>query len=101
MTDYQTSLKLALKAECAYYQLDTPIMSDSAYDALIRELKAYEDQHPDEKSAISPTTRVGGQPSSSFEKVTFAVKMLSLKNAFNRVPLISNDHSKESELLES
>ena len=40
---YEEKLKLALKAEKAYYEDDKPIMTDSAYDALIRELKAYED----------------------------------------------------------
>lgn len=80
--NYQESLRLALKAERWYYQEDDPIMSDSAYDALIRQLKEYEDAHPDEKYPNSPTTRVGGSPSSSFDKVAFPVKMLSLKNAF-------------------
>lgn len=79
---YNDKLTLALKAEKAYYENDEPIMSDSAYDALIRELKEYEEAHPDEKAPTSPTTRVGGQAVSTFEKVTFPVKMLSLKNAF-------------------
>ena len=79
---YSDKLTLALKAEKAYYENDEPIMSDSAYDALIRELKEYEEAHPDEKAPTSPTTRVGGRAVSTFEKVTFPVKMLSLKNAF-------------------
>ena len=40
---YEEKLKLALKAEKAYYEDDKPIMTDSAYDSLTRELKAYED----------------------------------------------------------
>lgn len=80
---YNENLILALKAEKAYYEDDKPIMSDSAYDALIRELKEYEEAHPDEKAANSPTTRVGGRAVSTFEKVDFPVRMLSLKNAFS------------------
>ena len=80
---YSENLILALKAEKAYYEDDKPIMSDSAYDALIRELKEYEEAHPDEKAANSPTTRVGGRAVSTFEKVDFPVRMLSLKNAFS------------------
>lgn len=79
---YLEKLRIALKAEKAYYEKDAPIMSDSAYDALIRDLKAYEDAHPEEKAKNSPTTRVGGQAVNTFEKVQYPVKMLSLKNAF-------------------
>lgn len=79
---YSDKLALALKAEKAYYENDSPIMTDSAYDALIRELKEYETTHPDEKAPNSPTTRVGGKAVSTFEKVPFPVKMLSLRNAF-------------------
>lgn len=82
LQNYSESLRLALKASKAYYEDDKPIISDSAYDALVRELKEYEDQHPNEKSPISPTTTVGGKATSSFAKVQFPVKMLSLKNAF-------------------
>ena len=80
--NYLESLLLALQAEKRYYEDDNPIMSDSAYDALIRQLKEYEEAHPEEKYPNSPTTRVGGNPTSSFDKIRFPVKMLSLKNAF-------------------
>lgn len=79
---YSDSLKLALKASKAYYEDDKPIISDSAYDALVRDLKEYEDAHPEERSPISPTITVGGKATSTFAKVQFPVKMLSLKNAF-------------------
>ena len=87
--NYQDSLRLALTAEKRYYEDDNPIMSDSAYDALIRQLKEYEEAHPEEKCSISPTTRVGGAPTSSFEKVNFPVKMLSLKNSFTDTEVFS------------
>ena len=86
---YEEKLKLALKAEKAYYEDDKPIMTDSAYDALIRELKAYEEAHPEEKADNSPTTRVGGKATSSFSKVEFPVRMLSLKNAFTDAEVLA------------
>jgi len=80
---YRALLEKALEAEKAYYANDDPIMSDSAYDAIIRQLAYIEGVHPEWKSPSSPTHRVGGMPTNTFEKVTFPVKMLSLKNAFN------------------
>ena len=80
---YRSLLDKALEAEAAYYQNDNPIMSDSAYDALLRKLAYIEKLHPQWKSPSSPTHRVGGSPTNTFEKVQFPVKMLSLKNAFN------------------
>ena len=88
-SSYQDKLRLALRAEKAYYECDKPIMSDSAYDALIRELKDYEEQHPEENAANSPTTRVGGKAVSTFDKIQFPVKMLSLKNAFTDAEVLS------------
>ena len=79
---YRSLLEKALEAEKAYYQNDAPIMSDSSYDALLRKLAYIEKLHPQWKSPSSPTHRVGGSPTNTFEKVQFPVKMLSLKNAF-------------------
>lgn len=80
---YRSLLEKALEAEKAYYQNDAPIMSDSSYDALLRKLAYIEKLHPQWKSPASPTHRVGGAPTNTFEKVQFPTKMLSLKNAFN------------------
>ena len=80
---YLKLLNQALAAEKAYYEKDAPIMSDSTYDALLRKLSYIETLHPDWKSPSSPTHRVGGKATNTFEKVTFPCRMLSLKNAFN------------------
>lgn len=80
---YRHLLEKALEAEQAYYQKDSPIMSDSSYDAIVRQLAYIEKLHPDWKAPSSPTHRVGGCPANTFEKVVFPTKMLSLKNAFN------------------
>lgn len=43
-----------------YHTLDKPVISDDQYDALFRELKALEEEHPQWRSPHSPTLRVGG-----------------------------------------
>ena len=43
-----------------YYVLDKPTISDAAYDKLMRELKALEDEFPELRLADSPTQRVSG-----------------------------------------
>src|SRR3954447_26614231 len=66
-----------------YHVLDDPIVSDAEYDALMRELRALEDAHPELITPDSPTRRVGGAPSEKFAKVRHPVPMLSLGNAFD------------------
>ncbi len=66
-----------------YYVLDDPEISDSAYDALFRELQALEKQFPDLRLSDSPTLRVGGSVLGQFTKVSHRVPMLSLANALS------------------
>ncbi|MCL1940738.1 MAG: NAD-dependent DNA ligase LigA, partial [Synergistaceae bacterium] len=70
-----------------YYEEDSPVISDSEYDELYRELKTLEEMYPAAGAGaekISPTARVGGAPSAKFSKVTHEVPMLSLDNALNK-----------------
>jgi DNA ligase (NAD+) len=64
-----------------YYVLDDPEIGDDAYDALLDELRALEDEHPELRTDDSPTVRVGGAPVSSLAKVPHLAPMLSLANA--------------------
>jgi DNA ligase (NAD+) len=66
-----------------YHVLDDPIVSDAEYDALIRELRAIETDHPELITPDSPTQRVGAPASEKFAKVRHPVPMLSLGNAFD------------------
>ncbi len=70
-------------AQVAYYLRDAPIMSDAAYDALMREIAALEEVHPDLRTPDSPTQRVGGTFSSEFGAVEHLQRMMSLDNAFS------------------
>lgn len=67
----------------AYYQDDAPLISDADYDALRQRLEAIEAKFPDLVSGGSPSQKVGAAPARGFAKVTHAVPMLSLGNAFS------------------
>ncbi|TVQ43118.1 MAG: NAD-dependent DNA ligase LigA [Gloeocapsa sp. DLM2.Bin57] len=71
------------KAAYAYYVLDAPIMEDSVYDQLYRELQTLETEYPELITPDSPTQRVGDQPASQFISVKHNIPLYSLENAFN------------------
>jgi DNA ligase (NAD+) len=69
----------------AYYVLDAPEASDADYDQLLRALQRLEEQHPELRTADSPTQRVGGAPRPDLAPAAHAVPMLSLNNALTDV----------------
>lgn len=70
-----------------YYVLDDPEISDAEFDRLFLELQKLEVTHPELRLPDSPTRRVGGAISDSFEKVRHPIPILSLANAFSDVDL--------------
>jgi len=70
-----------------YYELDAPEIPDADYDALIRELRQIEEQHPELVTPDSPTQRVAGAPSVLFAPVRHVVPMMSLDNAMDLTEL--------------
>ena len=64
-----------------YYVLDAPIISDAAYDALLRELSALESTYPELVTPDSPTQRVGAAPLDAFGRAEHLRPMFSLDNA--------------------
>jgi len=71
------------EANYRYYVLDAPTITDAAYDAMMRELLEIEEAHPELRSDLSPTRRVGAAPSNRFAPVEHGTPMLSLANAFS------------------
>ncbi len=72
-----------------YFERDEPEISDAEFDALVRELRALEAEHPELVTPDSPTQKPGGRAVSSFAPVTHKVPMLSLENAFSRDELLA------------
>ncbi|MBI5246085.1 MAG: NAD-dependent DNA ligase LigA [Elusimicrobia bacterium] len=78
----------ALRAEIMahnkrYYELESPTIADAEYDTLLSRLIKLEKDHPELRTADSPTQKVGGAVSSSFAPVKHARPMLSLDNTYN------------------
>ncbi|MDR3307174.1 MAG: NAD-dependent DNA ligase LigA [Endomicrobium sp.] len=72
------------KHNALYYDKNEPEISDGEYDALVRELERLEQEHPLFASSKSPTKKVSGYASSSFQPIKHTVPMLSLDNAYSR-----------------
>ena len=70
-----------------YHQLDAPEIPDAEYDALVRELRDIEANHPDLATPTSPTQSIGAAPSIQFAPVEHRVPMMSLDNAFSPAEL--------------
>lgn len=67
-----------------YYVLSSPTISDFEFDALLRELQALEDAHPDMFDETSPTQRVGSDLAKGFVQVAHKYPMLSLGNTYSK-----------------
>lgn len=74
-----------------YYTLDAPSIPDAEYDKLFQWLQDLEQQHPELKTADSPTLRVGGAVLPEFSQVQHAVAMLSLNNGFEDEDVVAFD----------
>ena len=70
------------QANRAYHTNDAPEITDADYDALKRRNAEIEARFPALKRQDSPSEQVGAAPADGFSKVTHAVAMLSLSNAF-------------------
>jgi DNA ligase (NAD+) len=75
--------ELLRRANDAYYVDDEPLMPDSEFDALLAELIALEEAHPEFHDPTSPTQRVGGRPLEGFVTVRHRVRMMSIDNTYS------------------
>ena len=64
-----------------YYVLDDPLVDDTTYDELWRELVRFEQEHPELVTVDSPTQRVGASVSELFTPVRHLRPLFSLDNA--------------------
>lgn len=97
LTEEQARAELARLAEFlsranhAYHTLDAPVVTDAEYDALKRRNAALEARFPHLRRDDSPSAQVGAAPADGFGKVTHAVAMLSLENAFDAADVADFD----------
>ena len=63
-----------------YYTEAKPQISDSKYDALMKELKELEKKHPEFSTPDSPTKTVGAPIPEKFKKIKHLSPMLSLES---------------------
>lgn len=75
----------------SYYILNQSTISDFEFDQLLAELQQLEQAFPDLASDDSPTKRVGGDITKTFETVTHQVPFLSLSNSYSREDLVEFD----------
>ncbi|WP_371682552.1 NAD-dependent DNA ligase LigA [Kitasatospora sp. MMS16-BH015] len=78
---YAAAVSSAVRAATAYYTDGSTPLGDDEYDALLRAILAYEQEHPDEVLPESPSGKVAG--GSVQGDVPHSVPMLSLDNVFS------------------
>ncbi len=81
--EYLKKIKLFQKYNKFYYDDSDPLVTDSEFDALKREIIVLEKKYKFLNSDNSPLKSVGFTPSKNFKKIKHKIQMLSLSNAFN------------------
>jgi len=81
---YKKKINILKKHNKLYYQEDKPIISDSDYDLLKKEIVELERGNNFLKKLGSIESIIGSKPSSNFKKIKHLKPMLSLSNAFNQ-----------------
>ena len=66
-----------------YFVEDAPVIADADYDALVRELRALEAEHPEVRVEGSVSEGVGAPAAPTFSPVVHVERMLSLDNVFD------------------
>ncbi|RKE02894.1 NAD-dependent DNA ligase LigA [Streptomyces sp. TLI_171] len=79
--DYAAAVASAVAASAAYYTDGSSPLGDDEYDALVRAIEAWEQAHPQDVLAESPTGKVAGGAVQG--DVPHSVPMLSLDNVFS------------------
>ena len=86
---YKGYIQNLKKYNLSYFDKSDPLISDSDYDKLKRDILDLEKQYKYLKSKNSPSVLIGHKPSKNFKKLPHRVPMLSLGNAFSEEDLIN------------
>ena len=84
---YKSKIKEFIKHNKFYYDKNKPLITDSEYDILKKEILELEKKYKFLTDKNSPNNSVGFKPSKSFAKYKHKLPMLSLSNAFNEEDL--------------
>ena len=84
---YEAKISEYMRHNKLYHQKDNPIITDSDFDNLKKEILDLEKKFKFLKNKNSPSKSIGFKPSKSFEKYKHKIPMLSLSNAFNEEDL--------------
>ena len=93
--EYLKKISQLQKYNSAYYDKSSPIVTDSEYDKLKKDIIDFENKYDFLKNPNSPSLTVGFKPSKNFKKKKHKVPMLSLSNAFDKEDL----HNFEKKIL--
>ena len=74
-----------------YYIHSISVVSDYEFDQLLKELEELEIKYPELYDANSPTKRVGGDITKTFETVPHKYPMLSLSNSYSKDDIVDFD----------
>jgi DNA ligase (NAD+) len=86
---YNKKIKLFHKYNKNYYESSSPLVADSEFDELKKNILLFEKKYSFINSKKSPLNLVGYKPSKNFQKKTHRVPMLSLANAFEKEDLLN------------
>ena len=75
-----------------YYVLSQPVISDTDFDFLLKELEKLEAEYPEFADPNSPTQKVGGAITKEFETVKHRYPMMSLGNTYSEDELRDFDN---------
>ena len=85
---YLEKINQLKKYDKAYFDDDSPIISDKDYDDFKNQILHLEKRFKYLKHKNSPSQKVGYKPSNKFKKINHDVPMLSLANAFSRANIL-------------
>ena len=87
--NYLNKIKAIKKHDNLYHAKSQPVITDSEYDMLKKDIIALEKKYDYLDDKDSPSKKIGFKPLKSFQKYKHKVQMLSLSNAFDRNDLIN------------
>ncbi len=86
---YKKKIENFKKNNYLYFEKNEPVISDSDFDKLKREILNLEKKYLFLNSIESPSKSLGFKPSKNFKKISHKVPMLSLANAFSEEDLVN------------